>query len=172
MNDGAVAHQRRVQRQRHVVTADDLAEMPHDARVALRQRIGHGADGQALLQRSEIGKLGDENAADENDPAAFHVADRARGGFGARLGGRIRRRGQRLGVAHQRAQVGIFPFLDAPVRQSAGIEAAESAVAQGGDRPAPGQLLFHRGKRIRERKLGRGFQGFHVDIHRIIRVPP
>ncbi len=168
VHESAIAHQRGIERQRRVVAGDDLAEMPRDKRVTLRQHRRHRADGQTLFQGAEIGKLGNESAVDEDDAAAFHIADRASGRFGARLGGGVGRRGQRLGLAHQRAQVGIFPFLDAPMRQSARIKAAESALAQGGDRPAARQLLLHRGKGIGERKLGRGLQGFDFDVHRII----
>ena len=43
---------------------------------------------------------------------------------------RHRRARERLGVAHQRAQVGVFPLLDAPVRQARRGEALERGLAQ------------------------------------------
>ena len=49
---------------------------------------------------------------------AVDAGEHAAGVLGPRFRRRVRRRRERLGVAHQRAQVGVLPLLDAPVRQA------------------------------------------------------
>ena len=94
------------------------------------------------FEPGEIGQFRHERAVDKDDAPAFDVGERRAGILGARLGRGIGRRRQRLGVAHQRAQVGVFPFLDPPVRQAGGLEALERRFAQ--PLPAPGSLRLRR----------------------------
>ena len=61
---------------------------------------------------------------------------------GARLGGRVGRAGERLGLAHQRAQIGVFPLLDPPVRQALRFEPAERRLAQRHDLAVARQLAL------------------------------
>ena len=93
-------------------------------RIAFGERVCHAADGQARFGR-QIGQLRREGAVDEHQPPAIDAGKDARRLLGARLGRRIGRRRQRIGLAHQRAQIGVFPFLDAPVRQAGGVETRE-----------------------------------------------
>ena len=80
-----------------------------------------------------------------------------------RLGaGRAR---QRLRLAHQRAQVGVFPLLDAAMRQAFGVEAAEGVLAQGRDRALARQRGARRRKGVAQRLLGRGFRVAHFHVH-------
>ena len=51
----------------------------------------------------------------------------------------VGRRGRRVGLTDQRAQVGVFPLLDAPVRQALPLKRLEGARADAGDRGAARQ---------------------------------
>ena len=86
-----------------------------------------------------VGQFGDERAVDKHQPARFDVAEQGAGRLRPRLGGGIGRRRERLGVAHQRAQIGVFPVLDAPVRQAGLGEHVERRRALRRDRAIAGQ---------------------------------
>ncbi len=72
---------------------------------------------------------------------------------------------QRLSLAHQRTQVGVFPFLDAPVRQAVGVETPERVLAQLADRALARQLVARRRKGSAERLLGRGLGVAQFHVH-------
>ncbi len=115
----AVAHHRGVERERRVVLQRrDAAETLQHRGIALRQGLGQRADGKTRLKRGKIGQIGANTPSTITIRRAFTAARKAPADFAVELRRRIRRRRQRLGIAHQRAQVGIFPFLDAPVRQA------------------------------------------------------
>ena len=117
LDHDAVAHERGVECDRDVIGRYDPPELPNDRRVAGRQRLRHRADGETRLDPREVGQFRHEGAVDQHDAPALDRGERRAGILGARLRGRVRRRRERLGVAHQRAQVGVFPFLDPAVRQ-------------------------------------------------------
>ncbi len=87
-------------------------------------------------------------------------ADLARA-FAAASGGA----GQRLGVAHQRAQIGVFPLLDAPVRQALRLEPPERGLAQRHDLAVARQLRLGGRIAFRERQLGGGLYGAEFGFH-------
>ena len=130
MDHDAVAHEGGVERDRHVVGREHLAEILRRQRIVLRQRLRHRADREAGLERREIGQFGRKHAVDEHQPPAVDVGEQRAGVLRARLRGGIGRDRERLGVAHQRAQIGVLPFLDAPVRQADRGEALERGRAQ------------------------------------------
>ena len=101
-------------------------------------------------------------AVDNRDVVGVNAGqDRLDAAF--RLGaGRAR---QRLGLAHQRAQVGIFPFLYAPVRQTFRVETFKRILAQGRDRALAGQRIACRRKGSAQRLLGRGLHGANFRVH-------
>ena len=120
---------------------------------------------EARLEVGEIGQFRREGTIDEHDAAALD-----RGADGARvLGTRFRRRigrvRERLGVAHERAQVGVFPLLDPPVRQAERFEAAERCLAQGRDPALARQLRLGGRERLRQGKLGIGLGRADFDVH-------
>src|SRR6516225_7182675 len=90
---------------------------------------------------------------------------RAAGAGGADLGGGVGRRRERQRIAHQRAQVGVLPFLDAPARQARLLEASESLLAQRRNRARPRQRTFRRREVCRERALGRGLDRANFSVH-------
>ena len=90
---------------------------------------------------------------------------------GARLRGRIGHARERLGVAHERAQVGIFPFLDAAVRQPFGLEPPESVFAQRSDRRRARKRALHHGEIRRQRGFGRSLDRADLGVHRNLTPP-
>jgi hypothetical protein len=125
--------------------------MFRDQRIALRQGLGHRPDRQAGTKAGQIGKLGHKRAIDKHQLAAVDIGKQRAGILGPRLRGSIRRDRKRLGVAHQRAQIGVFPFLDAAMRQAGCGETLERSRAQ---RRGAGQLALRRQPLGRELLLG------------------
>ena len=157
---GAVAHQRRVERDRNVARGRKLAEMPHQLVVVLGERGGERSDRQPLFQRRGVGQFRHERAVDKNNPQRLALVEQRAGALGARFGLRIGRGRERLCVAHQRAQIGIFPVLDPAMRQAFACEHVESGRPLLRDRLAAGQLRPRLRKRLRQRRLRRGFDDF------------
>ncbi len=62
---GAVAHHGGVERHRHVVGRDGLADMGGDQRIAFSQGVCHRADRKPRLRR-QIGQFGHERAIDKH----------------------------------------------------------------------------------------------------------
>src|SRR5262245_2618145 len=98
-------------------------------------------------------------SVDDSDPARL---DARQIRHDALRGGRFRKR---LGLAYQRTQVGVFPFLDAPMRQAARIKATERVVAQRNNRSLAGQLAARGRKSRTECLLGRRLHGAHIRGH-------
>ena len=170
-DDGAVTHEGGVERDRHIAFRREPSEMLGEQRVALGQRFAHGPDGQTLLQALDVGELGHEGTVDEDQPAAIDLAQQMTRALGPQLGGGVRRSRQRLGVTHERAQVGVFPLLDAPVRQPLGIEVAERGLAQRRDAVTAGQPVLDGGECLRERLLGTGLHLADFGVHRGLTPP-
>ena len=134
-------------------------------------RLRHRADGEARFQIGKIGEFRHEGAIDEHDRARLDRSERGDRLPGARLRGRIGHARERLGVAHERAQVGIFPLLDAAVRQPFGLEAPESIFAQRSDRRRARKRALHRGEIRRQRGFGRSLDRADLDVHRNLTPP-
>ena len=133
----AVAHESGVERHRHVVGRDELAKMRYHLRIADRQRLRHRTDGEAFLEIGKIGQLRHKRAVDEDDAATLDRCQRRAGVPRARFGGGAGNTGERLGVAHQRAQVGVLPFLYPPVRQAGRIKTLERCSRNAATAAAP-----------------------------------
>ncbi len=162
----AIAHQRGVERDHALLLGGhDLAEISGGERIARGQRLGHGPDGQSLREIVEVGQIRRKHAVDEHDAPHLHVADQLAGVLGALLGGLAWRTGQRLGVAHKRAEIGVVPLLDPPVRQARSVEALERRLAQRPDRAIARELAFGGSKGLRQRKLGVALHREDFGIH-------
>ena len=111
------------------------------------------ADDEAGFQVVQVGKFRNKDAVDKHQPARIQIAQQSAGVPGTGFGRGIRRVGQRLGIAHQRAQVGIFPFLDAPMRQALFGEYVKGCAAPRRDRFVAGQPVAHLRKGLRQRGL-------------------
>ena len=122
---GTVAHEGRVERDRDIVGGHDPTQMGEKVAIACRQRLRHGADGQPRLEARKIGEFRHQGAVDEHDAARLNRGEHGERVFGARLRRRVGHGGERLGVAHERAQVGIFPFFDAAMGQPLRLETPE-----------------------------------------------
>ena len=83
-------------------------------------------------------------------------------GAGARQRRRIRRRRQRQHLAHQHAQIGIFPVLDPPMRQARALVSLERLPARIGDLARAGQPVPRDGEDIAQRASGFGFRQYNV----------
>ncbi len=130
-----------------------------------RQRLRHRADGEARLQAGEIGELGHEGAVHKHDAAAFDRGERRAGVLGARLGGDVGDTGERLGIAHERAQIGVFPLLHAPVRQAGRLEALEGVLAQRRNRTGARKRGLHGSEIRRQPGLGRSLDRSDLGVH-------
>ena len=130
----AVTHESGIERDRHVVGRDELSQMRNEMRIAGSEPLRHRADGEAGFQVGQIGEFRRKDAIDEDDSARLDRREHGHRLPGARLRRRIGRVRERLGIAHERAQVGIFPLLDPAVRQPFGFEAMEGSFAQRGHR--------------------------------------
>jgi hypothetical protein len=113
----------------------------------------------------QIGQFGDKSAIDENEPASIEVADHSAGIFGTRLGSAIRRVGQGFRLAHQRAQIGIFPLFDPPMRQPLFGENNESRLAPRRDRIVARQPAARLGKGLRQRRFRCGLDDGDLRVH-------
>ena len=120
---------------------------------------------QAGRQIGEVGQFRHEGAVDEHDAPRIHVADQLAGVLGARLGGRVRRAGERLRVADQRAEIGVFPLLDPPVRQAKRVEARGRGLAQRHDLAVARQLGLRGLVGIGQRLLGVGLHAAEFGVH-------
>ena len=159
----AIAHQRGVERDRDVVRRrqacrDGPIASDHSSASAsasepivkprFQSRRCRTTPAQTRRRRTRAG-------GDSTSPS--HCA----GGFRARLRRGVRRARERLGVAHERAQVGIFPVLDAAVRQAFPGEHIESGGTLLGDRAAAGQPRARLRKFLRQRRLRGRLYDFH-----------
>jgi hypothetical protein len=66
---------------------------------------------------------------------------------------------------HQRAQIGIFPLLNAPVRQALLGEQLKGCIAPRRDRVVTRQAIAHLRKRLRQCGLGRGLDDGDFGVH-------
>ena len=78
---------------------------------------------------------------------------------------RVRFSRKRKRLAHQRAQVGIFPFLDPPMRQTLFGEYVESRIAPRRDRVVAGQPIARLREGLCQRGFRRGLDDGDVRVH-------
>ncbi len=160
-----VAHQGGIECNRDVTRRRKLAQMRLDRGVICGERGSQRTDRQPAFQVCHIGQFRDKSAVDKNEAARLDIAERRARALGARLGGSVGRHGKRLGVAHQRAQIGIFPILDTPVRQTFFGEQVEGRRALGGDRIVAGQAAAHLREFMRQCGFGRGLDDGDFGVH-------
>jgi hypothetical protein len=139
-----------------------------DQCIVVGQRLGHRADREAARQIGKVGQFRHECAVDEHDAPRLDVAnERARGPRPRDRGG-VRHAGERLGVAHHGAQIGVFPLLDAAVRQvrqAGSVKAAERGLAHRADRFCARQPRLGGRIGVGERELGGGLDLAHFGVH-------
>ena len=82
-----------------------------------------------------------------------------------RLGRGVGRTCQRLRLAHQRAQVGIFPLLDPPMRQTLFGEYFESRITPRRDRVVARQPVARLRKGLRKSGFRRGLDDGDFGVH-------
>ena len=153
------AHERGVEPLRRVIAARNL---PEPIIGIVGEELEQFGEADARIGRFEVAPGRFIAAVDDGDAIGVDAGqDRRDVAFRLCIG----RAGQRLCLAHQRAQVGVFPFLDAPVRQAFGVETLERVVAQGRDRALAGQRAARRRKGAGKRLLGRGFRVAHFHVH-------
>src|SRR5262249_33134725 len=104
-------------------------------------------------------------ASDEDKPARLDRRRNAPGVLGMRLRCRIRRGGERLRVPHKRAQIGVFPLLDAEMRQPLLLELPERGLALRGERSSARQRRLARRETLDERGFGRRPDRMYVGVH-------
>ncbi len=136
----AVAHQRGVERDGDVARRRELAEMRESAPDRRRPARRRASRPQARAPDRQCRTVPATNAPSTKTRRRVSTSpSNCAGVLGARLGGGIGRARQRLGVAHQRAQIGVFPFLDAAMRQAFSGEHIERGLALRRDRTVAGQ---------------------------------
>ena len=155
----AAAHEGCVERQSRVVAAGDLTKPVTWVFGEEREQF---IDRDARIVSVGIAPGRFIAAVDDHDRVSLNAGQYGRDSAFRLCAGRTR---QRLGLAHQRAQIGIFPFLDTPVRQSAYVETLERFVAQPYDRALARQPIARRRIGSSEPLFGRGLDGAHVRRH-------
>ncbi len=127
-------HEGRVERERGVV---GIGEEPADALGRVGEHVGQRRHGDAV-EPGKVGEVGAVGAVDHDQAGAVEPGQRVLAGeLGQR--GVVGAIGERRRVLHQRAQVGVFPLLDAAVRQAALLEQRDRRLAPAGDRRAARQ---------------------------------
>ena len=163
-DDDAVVEESRIERKRRVVSigrdrADFIGEF-----VALGERASERKNTEPRLQRREVRKLRHECTVHQHQPARIDARKRVELlRFLDRTG--IRRRRKGCGFPHQRAQIGIFPLLDPPVRQSAFEERRRRFLAEFRERFRARKLRARRLDRGGKRLLGGRADGLYFGIH-------
>ena len=123
VDDDAALHQSRVQSQRRIVAV--VEQQRRRAAASLARTSASAATVDAAERPSTSDRSGRYDAVDDNDPRPVEIGERV---FAHQLGQRrvIDAAGKRRGALHQRAEVGVFPRLDAAMRQAAPLELRES----------------------------------------------
>ena len=152
----AVAHQSGVERHRNIVTG---ASLPRCA-----VSVGSPSD-SAMASEPTVRPASSALRSDSSATNAPSTKTRRRVSTSPRIAPAIFARalaaasgglGERLGVAHQRAQIGIFPLFDAAMRQAFLGEHVEGRVALRGNRFVAGQTRARLREGVRQRGLRRG----------------
>ena len=167
LDHDAIRHHRAVQRRHRIGILQ--SEQPCLQRgVAGEQRLAQRMNGQAFFQAAGLGKRWREHPVDQHQPA--HAVDRMQlqGGSCARKRRRIGCCGQRQHLAHQRAQIGVFPVLDPPVRQANARIGIERQPPLFGDLAGARQAVAREAERIAQRVSGIGF--CQCNVHHQIRI--
>ncbi len=89
------------------------------------QRIAQGLHADAGLEPGCVGQSGCEYAVDQHQLCRAIHCDGSQRSFCPCQRRRVRHACQRQYLAHQRAQIGVFIFLDPAVRQALPLEAGE-----------------------------------------------
>ena len=129
------------------------------------QRLGRRADADAGFEVREIGQFGNKCAVDDQEPPeAETCAQRTRLARG-RVGGGIRPRRKRLGIAHQAPEVGVLPCLDTRMRQALRDEAIKRIAPQRAGLTAARQTGPGRSEQVGQADFGSGLHGSDLGIH-------
>ena len=115
-DDGAVAHQRGVERDRNVARGRELAEMPHQLVVVLGERGGERSERKPVFQRCRVGQFRHERAVDKNKPQRLALVEQRARALGARLRLRI---GRASPAALRRASARADRCISSPRRGDA-----------------------------------------------------
>ena len=164
LDEHAVAHQGGVEHQPGIGVGHSGARQ--DARDVLTtgdERIGQAVNGQPLGQAFQRREFGHEDAIDQDET---HAVERQRGQPRTHRVADKRALGQRPGLAQQRAQIGIAPGFQPPMRQALRLEAGKGVLTQLAHRQGARQFGLGGGELGAERLFGsrlqRGYDGHHA----------
>ena len=168
LDHDAVGHHRAVERD-HRIGVVEREQLRLQRGVAGLQHFAQRADGKPLLQPVQFGKLRREHAVHQHQPA--HALDRLQlhGRCSPLQRGRIRRRRQRQHLAHQRAQIGVFPVLDPPVRQARTLIGLERRASRLGDLAGARQPVARDGEAVAQRASGLGLCQSNIHHESLVR---
>ena len=149
----AVGHHRAVERH-HRIGVVQREQLRLQRGVAGLQHVAQGADGQSLLKPVQFGKFWREHAIHQHQPA--HALDRLKlqGSSSPRQRSGIRYGSERQHVAHQRAQIGVFPVLEPAVRQAHAVIGFEGGTSRLGDLACARQPVARDGEAVAQRASG------------------
>ena len=162
---GAVVHEGGVERVGGVVAGGVDRAHALEERVTGRERLGQGNDLDARRRPAEIGRLRHQVTVDEADLTGIEPGERRRAFQGGRSIRRRRPFGERGGLAHQAAQVGVFPLLDPAMRQAALGQEVERRLAQADDAGVARERRLHGRKARDDGLLGRGAHQLQLGCH-------
>ena len=127
------------------------------------QHFAQRADAKSAFKIVGLGQFWREHAVHQHQPA--HARDRMQlqCGAGALQRRRIRRSRQRQHLAHQHAQIGVFPVLDPPMRQACALVSLERPLPDIGNLARARQPIARDGESVAQRASG--FVLCHCNIH-------
>ena len=156
-DDRAVAHQRGIERNRDIARRRELAEMRPRASGSFAASAAASDPTVRPRSSAAISDSSGTNAPSTKTSRRHSTSPSiAPAVLAPRLGRGIGRARQRLCLAHQRAQVGVLPLLDAAMRQALLGEQVEGGRALRRDRVAARQPRARLGKGVRQSGLRRG----------------
>jgi hypothetical protein len=134
----------------------------------LLERVAQGPHAHTPLLGRKIRKLRREHAIDQDQPPSFGYGKRCQRCLGALERGGIGSFSKRKHLAHQCAQISVFPFFDPPVRQTRALVVLERSLAHLRDRALARQPVARGREDIACRACGVGF--CQCKIHHQIRL--
>ncbi len=126
------------------------------------QHVAQRADAEAFSKTSHLGQFWRKYAVDQHQPTRAPDGVKLQGRARARQRRRVRRRRQRQHLAHQQAQIGVFPVLDAPVREANTLVSLECLPPVISDLACARQPILSDGEDIAQRVSFFGFGQYYV----------
>ena len=166
LQQDAVRHEGEVQRAHRILGLDRLAvELAGQPLRRGRQHLAHGFELDAAAEAIRLRERRVVAAIDEHDAVGIERRKRPKRRVDRLARDRCSRaKCGRQSFAQPLTQIGILPFLDAPMRQTTRLEDADGLLAQVLHPARSGQMGCHRLELLAERCLGFGFHNRYIHL--------